>query len=238
MMAPQYERAAMIKAAVEKVAGSLGAPIDRVEVEADRVCVQAGAKRKVVGMSCQTGRDADGMPALGGSWRASGAGPLGSAKGGGAALAPWELRLGLLLDVIDIAAMHLSSPIDEIRVRKDEAHAEARVGETWTAFTCAFKGPRDGVGRALRGGASWNVDIVMAAPVASRTRPVDAAPEGMEPSDMWSTDRKGYGMASPPVRDEDYFGRSLAGDVARQEAAKALRSGALELVVWLGVLLI
>jgi hypothetical protein len=76
-MAPHYERARMLHAAIDEATQELDAPIDRVEVAAGRVFASAGGKRVSFRYYYANGRGPDGsvMPG-GGRWVVEKATPL------------------------------------------------------------------------------------------------------------------------------------------------------------------
>ena len=66
MMAPHYEQARMLCAAVEHAVHELGEPIDRIEVTAHNVHVRAGAKRLTMTYYYANAYGPDGSAAPGG----------------------------------------------------------------------------------------------------------------------------------------------------------------------------
>ena len=66
MMAPHYERARMLCAAVQRATEELAEPIDRIEVASGKVTVWAGKKRLSMRYYYANSYNNDGAPLLGG----------------------------------------------------------------------------------------------------------------------------------------------------------------------------
>ena len=66
MMAPQFERARMLSAAIDRAIAELADPIERIEVELSNVFVWAGTKRLTMSYSYANSYSRDGAPLLGG----------------------------------------------------------------------------------------------------------------------------------------------------------------------------
>jgi hypothetical protein len=71
MMAPKYERARMLEAAIQAAVHELDDPIDRIEVGGGRVTAWAGSKSMAVRYGYVNATDGSGIPMPGaGHWRA------------------------------------------------------------------------------------------------------------------------------------------------------------------------
>jgi hypothetical protein len=71
MMAPKYERARMLEAAIHTAVYELDDPIDRIEVEGGRVVAWAGSRRLSMRYAYVGGADGEGRPMPGsGHWEA------------------------------------------------------------------------------------------------------------------------------------------------------------------------
>ena len=88
MMAPKYERARMLDAAIQTAVHELDEPIDKIEVVGGRVVAWAGSKSVTMRYGYAGGRDEAGIPMPGsGHWEAvvddgTASGDAGGRKGG------------------------------------------------------------------------------------------------------------------------------------------------------------